>query len=91
MEEQLRADSTSEGGPFFMNEKDYTMVDIFFYPHLARLFYLEKSMLHSIYEELDFDSLPLLKKWFHAMNTHSDFVKDPSAQFPLHELQYAQF
>ena len=54
----------SGSGPFFLGFKDYSMVDIYTFPHISRLFYLEKSMLHTIYTDLEFDRLPHLTEWF---------------------------
>lgn len=36
--------------PFFLNSPNYSMVDLYGFPHCSRVFYLKGSALNNVYE-----------------------------------------
>mmetsp|Transcript_31420 Transcript_31420/g.30767 ORF Transcript_31420/g.30767 Transcript_31420/m.30767 type:complete len:142 (+) Transcript_31420:378-803(+) len=70
LEEELGKSST----PFFLNSKNYSMVDIYGFPHTSRIFYMENSALDNLYNEFKFnEKYPKLKKWVYHMRTPKEF------------------
>ncbi len=52
---------------YFLNMSHYTMVDLYGFPHLSRIFYLKDSVLHEIYEKVlkIEEKYPFLYRWVH--------------------------
>jgi len=66
--EKLLQESSSK---FFCGEKSYSMVDLYGFPHVSRLFYLQGTPLEQVSEEvLNLrKGFPLVTAWFKAMKS----------------------
>ena len=55
---------------YFLNMDHYTMVDLYGFPHVSRIFYLKDSVLHDIYQKVlkIEEKYPFLYRWVnHSM------------------------
>lgn len=75
---QLAASSTE----FFLSKQRYTMVDLYIFPFVSRLFYLKNSALHEVYEAHKFeDKWKHLYRWFNAIRAQPE-LNDGKAIIP---------
>ena len=50
---------------FFSGKDDYSMVDLYAFPHISRLFYLKDSALNYLYEQFQFEDKYIhIFRWF---------------------------
>eukprot|EP00824_Muranothrix_gubernata_P013930 TRINITY_DN288_c0_g1_i1.p1 TRINITY_DN288_c0_g1~~TRINITY_DN288_c0_g1_i1.p1 ORF type:complete len:533 (+),score=70.47 TRINITY_DN288_c0_g1_i1:1-1599(+) len=64
-------------GSYFLNQKEPTFADIFFFPHFTRLLYFEGTKLNKVFEEIKFKDFPRVMLW------HETMKKNPTVQVSL--------
>ena len=68
---------------FFTSKESYSMVDLFAFPFVSRLFYLKDSELHYMYEGLDLENrYKNLFRWFKAIQAKPE-LNDGRAIIPV--------
>ena len=71
-----------------MGKQRYSMVDLYAFPFVSRLFYLKDSALHVMYEQLNLeDRYPSLFKWFKAIRACPE-LNDGKAIIPVSGFTY---
>ena len=51
------------------------MPDVYAFPHICRLFFLEHSAMHDTFKKLGMsNNFPLLTNWYYAMRWNRDFT-----------------
>ena len=68
---------------FFLDSSSYSMVDLYIFPFVSRLFYLKDSALHEMYEKMALeDKYPRLFRWFKAIRARPE-LNDGKAIIPV--------
>lgn len=68
--DQLEAWLNESSTPFFLSNNNYSMVDIYGFPHTSRVFYLKGSVQNDLYEKMQIEQrYPFLYKWFVTMRS----------------------
>ena len=51
------------------------MPDLYAFPHISRIYYLENSVMHApIFMKLGMSkNFPMITKWYEALKNHPDF------------------
>ena len=81
--EQLNLALQLSSTDFFLGKQRYSMVDLYAFPFVSRLFYLKDSALHAMYEQLRLeDRFPCLFKWFKAIRARPE-LNDGRAIIPV--------
>jgi glutathione S-transferase len=59
---------------YFHSSESYQMPDLYGFPHVSRIFYLQGSALSGMYDLYQFDNkFPHLYGWFKNLKEHPDF------------------
>ena len=67
---------------FFLSKAKYSMVDLYIFPFVSRLFYLKDSALHDVYTRYRFeDRWIYLYRWFNAIRARPE-LNDGKAIIP---------
>ena len=75
---QLELSSTD----FFLSKAKYSMVDLYIFPFVSRLFYLKGSALHNVYATNRFEDRWIhLYRWFNAIKARPE-LNDGKAIIP---------
>lgn len=68
---------------FFLSKETYSMVDLYAFPFVSRLFYLKGSALDHMYQKFKMeDRFPCLFKWHKSMRAKSE-LNDGKAIIPV--------
>ena len=68
---------------FFLDKPKYTMVDLYAFPFVSRLFYLKDSALHGLYEQFNLeDRWKNLFRWHNAIRARTE-LNDGKAIIPV--------
>ena len=68
---------------YFLGKERYSMVDLYAFPFVSRLFYLKDSALHAMYEQFALeDRYPFLFKWHKTIRAQPE-LNDGKAIIPV--------
>lgn len=68
---------------YFHGKERYSMVDLYAFPFVSRLYYQKDSTFHSVYEQLALeDRYPHLFKWFKTIRAQPE-LNDGKAIIPV--------
>ena len=64
------------------------MPDLYLFPHISRMFYLESSPLHKIFAAVNFrQNFPGISRWYDALKNHPDFNLSTATKPEIIELK----
>ena len=73
---------------FFLSKQSYSMVDLYAFPFVSRLFYLKGSALNELYEKLALENrYPNLYRWHNTIRARPE-LNDGKAIIPVQGFKY---